>query len=229
MNNLIIALTLLDPADDEHWTHGGQVRVDKVSEILQERGFEPVNRQNIIDAAPTFMRETAKSLIAGWKGEVDPTSITASCEPEKPETNGSPKLIEGQKACDLPLETLMNSWELLEAATAELDERSQELLKKRKEIEEELKVVYLRSELCAKRLAVLKPAVNPQDTIRKYQEGQRNANAERVRRRRSILDGIGAKGFEEETRVGSRLDTAMSARKPAPGSTRPAMGMPVKR
>lgn len=57
MVTLIEVLRLLDPEDDSHWTSDDSPRMSKIHELM---GSDEATRQDVVEIAPDFTRETAR-------------------------------------------------------------------------------------------------------------------------------------------------------------------------
>ena len=238
---LFAALATLDTANDDHWTADGQARVDVVSAAAGKA----LARQDIIDAAPTFTRQTATELLVEYRATVGELPTAAPTAPQSPEAPApldtrppAPEATLGdlgrppappapsppcESAVDLPMGQLMASVPLLEQAIRELDEQSQAKLHEQRALGVELKGLYAKSDLCAKQLARLKPKDNPANDVQTYLRRSQEARQERVRRAQAFVKAGTTPGdVRKQLATASPLDAAMSQRKPAAGSTRPA-------
>ena len=229
-SHLIAALNQLDPGNEEHWTADGQARVEVVSELLIARGLGPVQRQNIIDAAPTFTRDSA----AAEEPAAPPGPAAAPTHPEPPPAVPGPArsslLPEGKKACDLPVAEVYASYELLELALMEMSDESQVLIKARGEIDEKLKALHLKSDRATRRLIQIKPKEDSSLAIRAYLESANKAKVDKVARTRAFMQAnVKPADVISEMLPGSKLDQVMRQRGAKPGETRPKLGLPVRR
>tara|TARA_R110000851_G_scaffold268071_2_gene420686 strand:+ start:16413 stop:17270 length:858 start_codon:yes stop_codon:yes gene_type:complete len=278
LNNLLaVALMRLDPTSDDHWTSDGQARVDVVNASLATLGGDSVTRQDIIDGAPTFTRETAPALIAAAKEAAapvippagappapegappaPPAASPAAPEPSAPPASDSslPPLgtptgaptapapatladialdgkggeIDGLQgsALDVPIVDLMRSVPMLDAAVAEINERSAAIVKERERLAEELKELYAKSELCVRQLTRIRPKDDPNDAVKAYLAQSQRSREERGRRAKAfIAQGTTAQDVAAELRGGSKIDQALKQRGAVPGSTRPSVRVPV--
>jgi hypothetical protein len=255
-----------DPKNDDHWTTDGQVRVDVVNAALDEGNDPPVQRQDIIDQAPTFTRETAPTWIteyqrlrdsaiaaaagettAGGKLEHDEPTILADASsppapaspavPSKPRPEvpsgaqpSVPPAPQGQasgavsgalgappgaalSALDVPMAKLLRDPQLLQRAVEEIEIRSQGLIREKQRIEEELRALSAKAQLCGRALQLVAPPERPADVIRAFLQGQqRNREARITRTRRFIEAGVSPEDVAKELRGASRLDLAMRRR-----------------
>jgi len=293
---LAAALASLDTTNDGHWTNDGQARVDVVNAELANLGGDTVTRQDIIDGAPLFTRETAPAMIEQYHAAVGPLAPrpddaddtprepdeslartpppappplaprapspvahqvgqsldtqpslppagAATRAPKRPATlaaleinpaNGKPgaarvdELLGEESALNVPLIELMQSEELLRAAISEMNDKSQELIRTKLRCDQQLSELHAKSELCTRQLDQIRTKEDPHDNVRAYLQQSQRAREERRRRAEKFIDaGTTVRDVIRQLRPSSALDDAMSRRKPAPGSTRPALRAPV--
>jgi hypothetical protein len=219
------ALSHLDPANDEHWTADGLPRMDAIVELLG--GDTSVTRKDVTDAVPGLTREVAQAqLVTGATGPTlgdDPLPAAA------PEFD-----LDTVDVLSLPMADVLGNPELTELAGVALNDKATALLKKKAGVEEEIRQVYAKCGIVerrkimhdrtARRLGLKK--TNVQD----YLAAQATARAERAARARRFIEaGTTAGDVAEQLRGSSKIDTALRQRKPAPGSTRPALRVPAGR
>ena len=87
-SKILEALHLLDPSDDAHWTSDGLPLVDIVSSVMAE----PVKRQEITAAAPTFQRGNAATFF-GFDAKSGALRAPVSAAPGEDE--GAEEMEEG--------------------------------------------------------------------------------------------------------------------------------------
>lgn len=231
------ALAQLDPANDDHWTSDGAPRVDVVSEIT---GDKSLKRKDITDAAPKFTRELSKPVAP----PVDLTNVNV-IDPEAVGEIIDPEAIGTVVDAIVPEQESLSEQEMLDWA---LGVTPDELLADRS-LFKEIGVILERNinedmaqiENLKKKIDMLQrrhadlvqfdlntdPEPNSQvHHIRRQGE----IRAEKAARTRGVLEGRGGvtpDDIRKALSVQSPLDTAMRARKAAPGTTRPAR-MPMK-
>jgi len=281
--HLAAALASLDPTSNDHWTNDGQARVDVVNAALSTMDAESVTRQDIIDGAPLFTRESAAQFGEEYRANVpvalqplterppappappalDPGAAPAAPPaapdaqaPAAPDSSlpplgtphgappsptlatvhldpatGGPDPMLGEcegSALDVPLAELMRSVPMLDAAVAEINERTQALIHARERLNAELQELYAKSELCVRQLQRIRPKDDPNNGVRAYLAASQRAREERGRRAQAFIrSGTTAKDVAAQLRTGSQLDAALGQRKPAPGTTRPGLRIPA--
>ena len=282
--HLAAALASLDSTNDNHWTNDGQARVDVVNASLSGMDAESVTRQDIIDGAPLFTRETHPQFVTEYQAAIPaaldpvksqerppappappaqasapapaaspaapaassppasdhslpplgtpqgaPTAATLATIALDPATGPDPVLGEMEgSALDVPLAQLMRSVPMLDAAVAEINERTQAIIHERERLNAELKELYQKSELCVRQLQRIRPKDDPNDGVKAYLAASQRAREERGRRAQAFIKaGTTAKDVAAQLRPGSPIDAAMGQRKAAPGTTRPGLRIPA--
>lgn len=236
--NLKQALAQLDPEDDDHWTADGLARMDAVMEIF---GDDSVTRQDVTNADPSLNRDVAAERAAA-EPEVEHEVFMGSgagTESVAPHTEPPPapapvKMsdvapglhIPDAGVLSLPIPTVLSSPEYTDLALAEVSALTQDLLEKKKMIDEELGQLNAKNEILKRTQAVhIRNGERPNnaDAIKTYLESQRLAREGRVKRAQAFIEaGTTRSDVIDALRVGSKLDSAMGQRKPARGSVRPS-------
>ena len=234
------ALTKLAHDDDDNWTADGAPRVDVVARMT---GIADLKRQDIVDADPNFMRgvfpddKPAEPVADSDADKADP-------EPEVPDPVGEAFATldaELKEAADLTPEELLEATpedlggdlDLMTAWLRAAHAKCVELEATRSEAQNEAMMWGKRINIISRVVEKLEKRrdgnVN-QSAIGKFLAQQQNARTERAARARAFLEsGTSAQAILEQVAKGSKLDQAMSSRKPKPGSTRPDPRLPVRK
>lgn len=233
MEDVRLALSRLDPKNDEHWTSDGVPRVDAVSTMVGRA----VTRKEIVDAAPALTRESAA---AAGPEQTHPATGEPRTEVKAP-ADGSPATIEGDKGAEprstgpvtpaqnelraepTPLEIAQRRAAALQHESNEIAEEIRDLQKMKAQIDAE----HARAVADVERLGP-SPDQQERDNIRAYLQRAQKAREDRAARVSGIL-GDGLKMREVLTAAGGRsaLDGAMAMRKPPLGAGRPSPRPPV--
>lgn len=203
-DNIVQALDMLDPSDDEHWTEDGSPRVDKVREIT---GIEDLSREEITDAAPQFMRPSTEpeETPVGQVEEEKPKEEVAELSPVEEEPEVSDEEAEQRMtAYGRAMDDLDNN---ITAINQELADKKNALLEAKAErarVQEERDAEF--------------PPKSPAEA---YREVVARAHAERASRvgARIALEDLAGKPLD--IRTGSALDESMKSRRGF-GNARPA-------
>jgi len=222
---ILTALSLLDATNDDHWTANGSPRMDVIHALT---GDDTITRKMVTDANPQFTRQTLAETPDKAEDEVQPDPEP---DPEPEVQDGTqpdpePAVDAGPYILDMPFEDIVQSEERLMAYSAEALVRVNELTKQKKVIEDEITLISDRSAHVTMYLQRMKRARPNSDTegVRSYLEGQRQIRAERAARAQAFLErGVDANLLVGQLNSKSQLDQALNQRKPALGSTRPAM------
>lgn len=239
------ALAQLDPQDDEHWTMDGLPRVDAVAVLS---GYDEVTRKEITDAAPGLTRDTPLPVpmppVAAPTAGTQPQSQQPQASQPAPQVRQPPPLPQVPKVTedvedvvgepvgdpdavlDMPIGDVLSDYALVRSAIEAIDRKANEKLREKQQIEDELKQLWAKNELLQR--AVVRheqrdPSLRKSQAIRNYLESQHEARAVRASRARRFIDaGTTAADVADQLRGASKLDAAMSKRKPALGARRPA-------
>lgn len=221
--NILKALEQLDPAKDEHWTADGMPRVDVVAGLT---GNEAVKRADITQAAPQFTRENLPNRENGDAKAHDRSEETETRPVDPPEVTGEDG---GSKVGSEP-----NPHDLPPGPNAEqvkglLDEQAalqEELITAQRAVEEAKRheaEVNERANALNRRIDTLEKT-DPNFGIRgikAYLATQHQVRMEKAGRVSKFMDGMKPGEVREALITKSKLDTAMSGRKPPLGSGRP--------
>jgi hypothetical protein len=205
------ALAQLDVLDDDQWTTEGLPRVDAVEKILGST----VSRADITNADPSFNRSLASS-------DGEPL--------ETPDQNETPEL-------EPTSEPVMDPLDLKEAELqSEIEDLSLLASQKSKELEVLKKQI---AELAARqnsktsvleRMRRLRPKRADSSAIGAYLAQAARTREERAKRALAfIAGGTSISDVLAQLSIKAPIDVAMNKRKAAPGSTRPALHMPVRK
>mgnify|MGYP003636534515 CR=1 FL=1 len=208
-----------------------------IAAYLADEQVTPERARELRDAA--VARAAAEAPPAAPAGKppgipqsnLPPAGTTLANLTEKPAEPEPFVLEEDQRAVDLPIAQVMQSRELMELALVEIDADSQALIKEKAEIQEEMRRLSAKAVLVSTRLSRWKKnhPVEATTEIQDYLKRSAKNREERARRTRKFVDaGVNPKDVADELRGASKIDVALGQRKPAPGSTRPAHGIPVQ-
>lgn len=214
------ALAQLDPANDDHWTNNGSPRMDVLQGILED---DKITRKMVTDADPAFTRETMEVAKNTSTHEEGNGKITQ--EPEGQEEIDEPYIL------DLPLSEIFASEKNLMVFQAEISAVHSKMSIEKEALDDKI-IRY--SQLSARATSALnrirrgRPNHDTKD-IRAYLDQQARVREDRAARAREFLEqGIDQSLLASVLTGKSKLDQALNQRKPAPGSTRPARGLPVR-
>ena len=196
------ALGQLDTLDDDLWTAEGLPKIDAVEKVLGRK----VTRKEITDADPSFKRDLSPPEP---KPEDDPDDPLAGLSPQD--------RIEAEA----------------EAHFMEIDLLIAEKQRQKSRVQEELDVLYIQSqaaELKLNKIRQMKPKGGNNSEISAYLEQSRKSREERAARALAFMaGGTSVQDVLKAMSVKAPIDKALNQRKPAPGSTRPAPNIPVRR
>ena len=232
------ALSMLDPAVDDHWTAQGLPRMDAIADFMQD---VTVKRSEVTDAAPALTRETAAShtwsedppLMTGGEQpkqpelpvpEQAPPEPPKEAEPEAPQ-EPAPVLDPTGSVLDMDPATVFNDHGLCERALAEMAERMGAKQRDLEAVKAELDKLSNWNETLKRALALHsrrggKPEPSP---VQAFLKSQQAARAERAARARRFIEaGTTAQDVAAELQGASKIDAAMRQRKPGLGAKRPA-------
>lgn len=233
-----IALKMLDPQNDDHWTAQGTPRVGAVSELV---GVE-VSREEITNAAPSFTRKAASDSFvdpdtidepsiaeAGDKGADDGGGVPEAVADVKRPAPSPVSMIEAENVpkdsvLALPFNEVMKDHVKLNRASEELAKMHFDLVQQRNAIDERIKAVADKSEVVSIVLSRVNPKDNTSENIRTFLESQKVARLQKAERAMAfIASGTSAGDVAAALNPKSKIDQAMSGRKPPLGSKRPVM------
>lgn len=229
------ALAQLDPKDNAHWTADGQ----PVMAVLVEMTGNPVSRADVKAAAPNLTQTTAgepKSFVADKTIEdeiEDEDILAAAAAPIEDEDEIEDELEDVTDEDILAAQPgdLGTSIEALDAWMSASDRKLNALHKTQKEVTDEITMWARRADLVSRiRERAKKASPDGGHTVQDFLKRQREARTERAERAQAfIAAGTTAQDVVKELTGKSPIDQAMSQRKPKLGSTRPAMGLPVRK
>lgn len=245
---ILQALSLLDPENNDHWTADGLPRLDQLSKLSGAK----FTRKDVTNADPEFNREKASlekaeanreksrqardtegeaklaADIAAKEEEIskaDPVEEDTAPEPEPAyAVEAKPEFpVEGFETLNLPPDQLIKDPELMAKFLAESSEVMNEARKQQNQIKNLIESLSAKSEIISKiHERAVGPAETSQDHIRRYLKGQQEVNTERVKRAQDFIrSGTNAKDVLQQMTPGSRLDQALNKRRAAPGTQRP--------
>lgn len=233
MDNISTALLTLSVANDNNWTSDGLPKVEVVSRILGEE----VTRKEITNAFPGFTRQSAKDSEA--KGDAE---VTLPLDPEsKAKVQAVPQEAPEDAACVEPEDDVVGmdamdvfrDLDLVDRAIAEFSRQSMILNARNTAITAKLVDIGKRGALLDRQRDVLEKASGSnkdRDNINAYLAVQAKTREERAARARKFLEaGTTAADVGKALSGMSPLDAAMRARKPTPGTTRPAYPFSVQK
>jgi len=236
---IVTALAQLDPLDDDQWTTDGAPRVDAVEKLLGS----DIKRQDIIDAAPHFSRETAGQLPEDEDAQEGDVQGEGSQE-----VTETPDVVEDDDELEFLLDDdeddfvdtltmtqdeIITDPDMLQLYIIQAGDKFNELVQMQERIKGELKLWSERQQIAERILSRRYPGHGKKSTsevIRQYLDAQVEAREKRAAAATAFIMGGTNPGDVAKALAGaSALDKAMSQRKPKPGATRPAPRMPVQR
>jgi chromosome segregation ATPase len=219
---ILHALLKLDPANDNHWTNQGLPRMDVVE---KEVGDKTIKRQDIVDAAPEFTRETLK-LPADFLAELEKQDAKKE---EDPPVDDSAVKSSADDSIDRPLEAIDQEESTLSPAEIELAqiEDQIEIVRKHKVIAEnnlegaKNQLAAVNEELnglLTRRERLANTARNDVNNIQEYLTARQKIKIERAESMKKLQEA----GFDlSRVQSKSQLDMSM-ARKTGRGGNRPS-------
>jgi hypothetical protein len=210
------ALAHLDPLDDDQWTTEGLPKVDAVEKILGKS----VSRADITNADPSFNRESAGSVPDDSVSTDEPAETPDAEETEKEEPQVEMDPID-RKEAELQAE--------IEDLSLLASQKIKELDILKKQVTELSHLQNVKNNMLT-RLRRARPNRADHTAIGAYLARAAKTREERAARALSfIAGGTNLSDVLAQLQIKSPIDLAMNKRKPALGSTRPAMGIPVRR
>lgn len=200
------ALEQLDVLDDDHWTTDGLPRVDAVEGILGR----DVSRQDITDAAPGFNRDE------GLKPDSDPDLES--------ESGSDPLEIKDPiDAVEAEIESKIHD---LSVMLAEANRQYEDAKNRMKTLSTESDILSMRLQ----RIRRSRPKRRENTDIGAYLAQAAKTRQERAERAMQfIVAGTSAADVVKALNPKAPIDQALNRRKAAPGSTRPASNLPVRK
>lgn len=232
------ALAQLDPLNDDHWTADGLPRMDVIEALMDDKS---VTRKMVTDVAPNFSRENP---VIGADPTVDEATQENDPDPEATPTDSDddegPTEEEVEAETDDLLEDVLglsfadvcSTPELMEAYITAASIKSQELTRQWNAIRDEMKELSERQELVDRQLKRHNRRHKKEgpNEIQLYIRAQHEARLKKAERAQAFIRAqTNPKDVLQQLQFVSKLDQAMRARKPEPGSTRPALRMPIRR
>lgn len=214
--NIKQALAHLDPANDDHWTADGLPRMDALVDMTADPS---ITRKLVTDADPQLTRDVALERASGDDGDAQSTPSLL----EQPLVE--PVAVPDGGVLAMPLGQVLADPDLTSAALDEIAAKMQAAIVRRRVVEDELAQLGAKNEML-KRVLIRHERSNPSKgrgtPVQDYLARQREAREEKARRRQAFIDaGMSTKDIIDILRPGSKLDVAMSRRKPALGASRP--------
>lgn len=219
--DIATALTKLDPKNDDHWTSDGAPLVGAVSDLVGR----PVTRKEIVDAAPQLTRESVAAAGApdAQKREGDSegeTGLSAGPDDSQPD----PENYEAPLPAPIdPIESARAEAAALERESAAITRQIEDLRRQREQIDRRHAAVVQRID------AAETDRDRYDDTIGAYLRNQSRMRAEKAARINDVLPpGLTPAQVAAALDGRSRLDAAMSSRKPGFGAARPQPRPPMQ-
>lgn len=229
--NIKEALSTLDPGDDSQWTNEGLPRIDVVANLT---GDKSLKRPDITSVAPQFNREAAVKS----KTELDPNGDEPPATDDSFEANVESKgtlpedEVEVGDVLHLDSDTVTSDPELLALYIAQAGEKLNDLVRMGEEIKKSIEIWSHRSAMAERIMQKKYPQrrESHSDTIKQYLKQQADhRERQALNMQRFLQAGTTPGEVIKGMQTASPLDAAMSHRKPALGSTRPASNLPVQR
>lgn len=233
------ALAQLDSKNDTHWTADGQ----PVIAVLNEMTGSNVTRSDVKTVAPDLLRSTAvepKNWIAPPLEEttvvedlplteITDTEIAKEFEDEDIQNEVAIATDEDILAAE-PTD-LGNDVEALDRWMNASERKLNDLDAEGRRIAKEISMWARRADIISRvRDRAKRASGEKQHTIQDFLKRQREARTDRAERARAFITaGTTAQDVVKELSGKSPIDTALGQRKAKLGSTRPAMGLPVRK
>lgn len=222
------ALSQLDKNNDDHWTTNGLPRLDVLKDLT---GDKSVTRKMVTDADPSFTRETMPGTAGTPEAEVavevdSPPDQDADISEEPAETSS------GKYVLEMDTQEVFSSEQNMLAFQSEAATVCTELQREKAALEVKITRLSKATAMVTTQLQRLNNARPNSDTqvIRDYLAQQAKVREERAERVRKFIEQGVDQGMLSLAISGkSKIDAALNQRKAAPGSTRPAPRIPVRR
>lgn len=222
--NIKQALSRLDVANDDHWTADGMPRVDVVACLT---GNDTVKRADITQAAPQLTRQSPADQENGdgeaHEGRSEETEARPVDPPEVIDDDDGSKIVQEPNPHELPPGPNADKVAGLLERQAELQERlvaAQQAATeaKRHEAEINAEVNTLNREIDTLEKADPNFGIRG---VKAYLASQHRVRMEKAGRVAKFMDGMRHGEVRDALITKSKLDTALSGRKPPLGSGRP--------
>ena len=230
----------MDPTDDAQWTADGSPRMEVIHDMS---GDESITRKQVIDAFPDWNREQAQEAAAGG-GEPIVPEITNAEEAKADDEQVVPETAPVvQPAVDevteedladvgsLPLAKIYASFELTQAYSKWLGKKCNETAKAVEAMTEELNGWAARS-AATDRMLIRMERQKPKQVsdTKAYIKKQNDIRIAKAAAAQAFIDGgTNVHDVSKALGVKAPIDRALNARKATRGSTRPALGLPVRK
>lgn len=222
------ALAQLDPANDTHWTAEGLPAMAVLADLVGG----PVKREDVKAVAPDLTRETAASPTAAPETTKGGDDDAQGQEVSTYQPGDEEEVIDDEALLEMTITDLGGDLDAMDEYLAASDRFLAEMHRTMEDIKAKLELQSRRADIVTRVRDKLRKA-NPNasgQAIRDYLKRQKVARAEKAERAQAfIAAGTTARDVADQLRIKSPIDAAMAQRKPAPGSTRPALGMPVRK
>lgn len=233
---LAVAIAMLDPEVEDHWTADGLPRMDIIHELTDD---PTIKREDVTSLAPDLRRETASPIEpapdgpANFDGDPDEgieEDLDEDGDEEVGEGDGGDEPVSEPQGGAVPLDVLamptnevLADPDLTEIALVAMEGRINDLLREKTALEDRIKQQNAWNEIIKRASNAHKRAAGSQpNQIQEYLRRQGEARAIKVAQARAfIAGGTTQADVLEQLQTGSKLDRAMARRKPGMGEGRP--------
>ena len=232
------ALAQLDPKNDEHWTADGQ----PVLAVLSDWTGDKITRAGVKEIAPDLSRENApepKSFMAepvetpvNEEPVIEAPTVDDAFEAAAAEADAMFDSLTDEEILEMTPQQMGADMELLDRWIAAASKKQNDLHREMEAKKDEITVWARRADIVDRVRAAVKRA-SPKENLnptQAYLKAQQQARMEKVERAQAfIASGTTAQEVVKQLQTKAPIDAALGQRKAAPGSTRPARDLPVKR
>ncbi|AAT69545.1 gp69 [Alphaproteobacteria phage PhiJL001] len=224
---IVEALAKLDHKNDDHWTQDGLPRIEVVANIS---GIKDLKRGQITDAAPDFVRVGDDTPPTDDQGQPNP----ASSDPDDEDVGEIESIddLTDEEILEASVEDLMRSPELADRWQVVVGNILAQWAKDKNAIENKISTLARRADFIYKvRKQQRKAQPNRDlDGVKAVLQRSKEARAKKHARAKAFLEsGTTSEDVVTALSLKAPIDAALNQRKPKLGSTRPAMGMPVRK
>jgi len=232
--NIIQALRQLDPDNDGHWTDDGVPLVNVVSEILGKR----VSRQEITNADSTYTRESAVEILSSDQPATIALPPEETVNQELDDDEGKEEVVtetedlasetaEVAEEADvrvidtIPIGDVLKDAGLCEIALRELEVEHRDSTAKLDLLQARIDMAAQHIQTLSRKLEKMPKPKGDGSDLKRYQRVQQETRERRAAAARKFIEGgTTPKDVLEELDGKSKLDRAMSQRRPALGAGR---------
>lgn len=206
--NLRVALSELNPGDDDHWTAQGLPLIEKLKELT---GDDTLNRKIITEQFPTFVRGVT------LPNEDEVENAEQAQESEEVKEEKVPEV--GDPVWLMGLRRILADRELCERAVKECDRRLQLALDERKNLNDRIAELSHNSDYLGRQLQRLTPYKPDaqQEPIKAYLAAQKQNRDKKIERAMELVDeGVKQKDLKAVMKSQAPIDASYASRRKTP-------------